>query len=56
MDPKENLPLDAKLLKANATFVARFSLLELEIHYLVWRLLAPNHQGLGRLITSSIGY
>ncbi|MCH8093249.1 MAG: hypothetical protein IH953_01520 [Chloroflexi bacterium] len=50
------LPLSENLLIAIGTFVARFSLLELQIHYLVWNLLAPNQQGIGRLITNAIGF
>lgn len=50
------LPLSENLLMAIGTFVARFSLLELEIHILVWKLLAPSQQGIGRLITNAIGF
>ena len=54
MPPK--LPLSENLLIAIGTFVASFSLLELEIHILVWKLLAPSQQAIGRLITNAIGF
>lgn len=56
MHTQARIPLDENLLKAMGTFVARFSLLELEVHYLIWRLLVPNQQGIGRLITASMGF
>ncbi len=56
MKKPPKLPLDENLLKAIGTFVARFSLLELEIHFLVWRLLDRRLQGLGKRITNALGF
>lgn len=56
MERPPKLPLDENLLKALGTFVARFSLLELEIHYLVWRLLDPLLQGLGKRVTNAVSF